>query len=115
MHRVGRWLAPLALVVAGGCGGGMRMYGPRCEARYEACTDACAPRCEPTGPEDDNMREAGAFNDAGDLSYADCNGCVQQCKQAAEKCEAESPVQDESPFHSPPEGEPPSEAPSAAP
>lgn len=110
MRSVMVWLVAFGAM---GCGG-MQPYSPRCDARYRACTDACAPRCEPHGPVDDTLRQpTGLHGD--ELSNAACNDCVVECQRAAEQCEEQVPVQDESPFQAPPEGDPPMETPAPVP
>lgn len=105
MRTLLRCLCLVALTPLIGCGGGIRLYSPRCDAQYQSCTDACAPRCEPTSPDHANLREASAFEDD-ELAYTACNACVKQCQESADQCEQQAPAPSESPFQSPSGGEP---------
>ncbi|MEZ4436188.1 MAG: hypothetical protein R3F65_27640 [bacterium] len=106
MRSVMLWLVVFGAV---GCGG-LRPYSPRCEERYRTCTDACAARCEPHGPVDDSRLDMTGFRGNSPTESA-CSSCVVECRDAADRCQEQVPVQDESPFRAPPEGDPPVETP----
>lgn len=87
-----RWIpraAALALAVSAvSCGGVPRFENPRCAQRYADCTDACADRCDIRGPVDDSRRPPTV--DDNEMTHADCADCVDDCREAAARCEAET-------------------------